>query len=525
MHALLALSYADRRTFVNMLRALRRSPGRLMLWTAWLAVIVGLGWLRTTSHAPGGARQLGGMMDDALACSALLGLGLLLAIGPRALAGFFGSRTEALMLTRAPQPPALIAAYLQVRRIGLTLVQTMGRFVFLMLLVFSVRTTAGELLRQLALLAAAIVALASVPLPRALARGAVRAACIAAGILLAGAALLPMLRDALLAVPSAAALRLAERIPAWHPGAALVAAAQGDPRPIAALLLVAAVACAIFVAVARDAFPELYALSIAHIEHREVLAARRATRGLFGGDAARPGAPRRIASGRVPLHGAAALVWLDAVSWARRIPPGRTILIGAGCFAAGAVVGVLARAAQQPGAAAALFAALPQLYIAYASTGGVRLAADARKPLFWLGDARLWARLAAWSLAPLWRDAALLALLASGYGLLARDPATALTIAIGGLAVAMLTRAIGPAIVALLPNPVDQRGPATFVRLAVAYALIVPPASIALMTGLAAHAPVSGALAALAASALEALLLLVFAASRLAGRIDRLSSG
>lgn len=524
MRALLALSFADRRTFVNTLRALRRSPGRLALWSVWLAVIAGLGWLRTASHAAGGPRTVSGFVDDTLACSGMLALAILLAIGPRALAGFFGSRTEALMLTRAPQPPALIAAYLQVRRIGATLAQTMGRFIFLMLLVFTAHTTAAGLLRQLALLAAAVIALASVPLPRALARGAVRAACIAAGILIAAAAVVPLLRAALSAVPSTAALQLAARLPAWHPGAALVTVAQGDLRPIAVLLLIAAVACAIFVAVARDAFPELYALSLAHIEHREVLAARRATRGLFSGDA-RPGGPRRAASGRVALRGAAALVWLDAVSWSRRMPPARTALIGAGCFAAGAAVGVLARAAQEPGAAAILFAALPQLYIAYASTGGVRLAADIRRPLFWLGDARLWARLAAWSFAPLWRDAAMLALLAGGYGLLAGDTEIAVTIAIAGLAIAILTRAIGAAIVALLPNPIDQRGPATFVRLAVAYALIVPPASIALMTAFASHAPIGGALAALAASSLEALLLMVFAASRLAGRIDRLTAG
>ena len=113
-------------------------------------------------------------------------------------------------------------------------------------------------------------------------------------------------------------------------------------------------------------------------------------------------------SGSSLLRGAAAFVWLDALTWSRRGSPALSGLTAAVALVVGVGLGLFARGTDAEAATLTILAVLPNLLITLASTAGLRLAADLRRPLFWLGDVTLAERLAAWTYAPLWRDAALL---------------------------------------------------------------------------------------------------------------------
>jgi hypothetical protein len=518
---LAALSYADRRAFLNALVALRTRPWRGLMWAFWIVVIVGFGWLRTTAPRPAGTAppfwQI--VVQDLWVCGFVAAFGLVLALGGGRMAGFFGSRAEALLLARAPVAQPLVAAYLQARAIATTLARTFARFAYVILIAVPNHVTPLGLLREFALLAAATVAIVSVMLPRALAHGATRAACIAGGGALALAALLPLLRDGLLALapaPGPALTAFAARLPAWHPGLAFDLAARGDLAPVGAVLLVALACGVVFARAARDAYPELYAYSLAHLEYRARFAARRSR--------AATSTRTRAASARMVPRGAAALVWVDALSWSRRTSPAQGALTAAVALAIGVGLGMFARGTDVRAATVTVLILLPNLLVTLAATAGVRLAADLRRPLFWLGGVTLAERLAAWTYAPLWRDALFFGLAALGFGALAGDPARALALLVVALALVVLTRAAGVAVFALLPNALDQRGPAVFLRLALAYALVVPAAGSAVLAGFLARSLLTGAGVGFVLAAAEAAVLIGFAAWRLAGRVDRLAN-
>jgi hypothetical protein len=518
---LAALSYADRRAFVNTLVALRKRPWRGLVWVFWIAVIAGFGWLRTAGPRPVRTApefwQIA--IQDFWVCGFVAAFGLVLAFGGGRMAGFFGSRAEALLLVRAPLAQPLVAGYLQLRAIATTLARTFARFAYVILIAIPNHVTPLGLLREFALVAAATVAIVGVILPRALARGMVRAACVAGGCALALGALVPLLRDGLLVVaPHPALLAFAARLPAWHPGLVFDRIARGELAPVGAVLLVALACGSVFVRAARDAYPELYAFSLAHLELRARIAARRSR-----GDDAPEGTRRRAASTRTVLRGAAAFVWLDALIWSRRVPPALAALTAAAALLVGVGLGLFERGTDARTATMTTLIVLPNLLVTVASAAGVRLAPDLRRPLFWLGDVTLAERLAAWTYAPLWRDALFFGLAALGFGTLAGDPARALTLLLVALALVVLTRAAGVAVFALLPNALDQRGPAVFLRLVLAYVLVLPAAGGAVLAGFLARSLLTGAGAGFLFAAAEAAALIGFAAWRLAGRVDRLA--
>ena len=424
----------------------------------------------------------------------------MLALGGGRLAGFFSSRAEALLLVRAPLAPPLVAAYLQARAIATTLARTFARFAYVVLVAIPTHVTPLGLLRELTLPAAATVAITSVILPRALARGAARAACVAGGCaLVLGRAAAAAARRAALAARRAGAAGPGPRLPNWHPGLVFDGVARGDVAPAGGVLLVALLCGAVFARAARDAYPELYAFSLAHFEFRARMTARR-TRG--GDDP--PAKRTRAVSGSSLLRGAAAFVWLDALTWSRRGSPALSGLTAAVALVIGVGLGLFARGTDSEAATLTILAVLPNLLITLASTAGLRLAADLRRPLFWLGDVTLAERLAAWTYAPLWRDALFFGLAALGFGVLTGDAARALTLLLFALALVVLTRAAGVAVFALLPNALDQRGPAVFIRLALAYALVVPAAGGAVLAGFLARSLLAGAGAGFVLAAAEA---------------------
>lgn len=524
MKGLIALSYGDRHALVNALRSLRSRPGRLAMWLLYAAAIAGFAFIKTAPQARGAAGAHPAfvlVVNDFWICGFTFVFGIVLASGTSRWLGVFSSRAEALLLPRSAAPSLLVAAYLQLRAVALALAQAFTRFAYLIVFGIPSGTTVHALLAQLCFFAAAAAAIASVALPRALARGTARVAMIAAGCAVAAAATVPLLIEGLrlLRLPETAALLRAA--PAVHPGEILVALAAGDLRAILIPLAAALAASAAFAFAARDAYPELYAISLANLDWRMRVRERRDARS--ASVAAAPGTrPVRSASG-TRLRGAFALVWADALMFARNVSPAITAIVALLALSGGVAFALFARS--DPQLAFGIFAgAGPGLAIAVASTTGVRLAPALRMPLFWLGDVRLAARLAGWAAGALWRDAVVVALVATGYGAVARDARVPLLFLVAATALLALTRAVGLAVFALLPNRLDQRGPAVMVRAILSFVLVAPPvlaaAAAAVMLGL----PLAGALLAGACiAAAEAAGLVLFAAWRLAGRIDSLA--
>ena len=228
-------------------------------------------------------------------------------------------------------------------------------------------------------------------------------------------------------------------------------------RAVALPLAIAACATAAFALAARDAYPELYTLSLANLDWRERVRSRRGARA-----AAAPAAPHAKtvrSTARTRLRGALAFVWADAVMFGRRVSPPLAALVAALALAAGAALAATARTGYADRVLGILFGAVPFIYITIASTMGVRLAPVLRMPLFWLGDVPLAARLAAWTFGGFWRDAGVVALAVAGYVAVAREARIPLAVFVAVVGLLALTRAVGLAVFALLPNSLDQRGP------------------------------------------------------------------
>jgi hypothetical protein len=105
-----------------------------------------------------------------------------------------------------------------------------------------------------------------------------------------------------------------------------------------------------------------------------------------------------------------------------------------------------------------------------------------------------------------------------------RDPLVPAVLLIGGIGLLALTRAVGLAVFALMPNSLDQRGPAVFIRVILAFALIAPAVVGGLVAGFAFGSVVAGTAAGTVLGLAESGILVGFAAWRLAGRVDLLAT-
>jgi hypothetical protein len=524
VNAILSLAYADGRVAVNTLRALRRHPGRALMWALYALAVLGFAFFKTSTpyRAARAPSSMALVFADFWVCGIAVAFGVLLATGTSRSVGVFTSRAEALLITRAASPPLVVVTYLQLRLVITALARGFTRFAYIIVVAIPSATSPHALLADIAFFGAAGAAIASVALPRALARGATRLALVAAGCAIAAGATIPLLADALRLVRLPGSQALLAHAPALHPGRLLDALAANDLRALALPLAVAACASVAFVLAARDAYPELYTLSLANLDWRAQRQARRSGRGAdTDSSTARAATVRSAAASR--LRGAAALLWADALGFSRRVSPLVTAGAAALALFVGAALGGFGRGTPEI-AVGILVGTLPGLYILVTSTTGVRLAPALRVSLFWLGGASLTARLTAWALGSLWRDAILVALAAVAYSAVSGDIRTPLPLYAAALGLLALTRAVGVAVFAVLPNALDQRGPATMFRVVLSFALVVPAVAGGAVSGYLLGSPlVAGSLGGMLFALGEAALLLAFAARQLAGRVDRLA--
>ncbi|MGD0051454.1 MAG: hypothetical protein ABSD03_06500 [Vulcanimicrobiaceae bacterium] len=514
MNAVGALFYGDRRRLGNELRRIRNDPRRLLLWSAYALFLVFFGWMRVRGghvHDLASAAIERGF-GDLMLCLILGAMGAVLIGALRSVAGAFSSRTEALLFARATLPPAWIAAYLQARNVAVILARSLTRSAYAVVLIIPRGTAAAALVAYVAVLLCAAVAVLSLVLPVALARGGwlvaarVAGGCfIALGVLVAVGDLAP-------------ALGTATPLPAWHLAGLIAALTHGALWILLVPLAVAAVTSALFARAVRDAIPELYTLSIERLDglaqrstRRELPLQARIPRGRTATSSTAPGW----------AQGTLAFVWLDARAW-RRVGPANLALTCGLVLVVGAGLGAVAR---QPDAVLLMTSAitLAMLWLLLGSFGGMRLTREMRRPLFWLGDASLTMRLAAWAFAGLWRDAIVLAVGALGFAVVASHPRQTLDGLVAGLGLAILSRAIGLVVFAILPGTIVQTGPAALLRTALVLLFILPPLFAALIVGFLTVSALAGTVAALLIALGEAVLLTTLAAWRLAGRVDILA--
>ncbi|GAC1499260.1 MAG: hypothetical protein NVS1B14_02660 [Vulcanimicrobiaceae bacterium] len=506
---LAGLDYARAR---NHVRSAVRSPGRLIVWALYVAWIVVMVFLR--SGGAGGAAQLRGIAEPYASLTAFAALALLvgaIAIGARGRATGFVSTADARFLISSHLNPRLVTLWLQLRNYF----RFAGRIVFVIVLYTMIFNRAGSIrgISLSLLLGASLAGTVLIP-SLALARRVGKrlmtwaTAALEAGLL----ACLAILALQPLGI-KAPALRAAA---AWvqHAGLGRVLndLLRGDLAPLA--LLFAASLCMVLAAFfcGADLYPELCDASQRLFERRD------AVRSLARGHASaayetQPGTTARFS-------GAWTGLWKEWIRFKRSRGSRITLALGIVFWAAVGVATVpypAGKAGPEPTAVTILAVVLNFIAILSATTA-VTLAADVRKPIWWLSGARLSARLFVWTLAVSWRMS--LGCVLAFAICAAADRAHAVLFLAGGLIVSIvfpvIMRAVGLATYAILPAPADQRGPLAMLRMLLTYVLLAPPAmAFLLMRFFAGN--VAAVAAGVAIAAVQVVVLVEFSAWRMDG--------
>lgn len=509
MSVVRGLAYADWRGLVNAFHQIRRSPGRLALWLL-SPVVLGL-FVLSRSFAPHPADAHPRFEDiaraDLLVGGFLLTFVVMLALG-RGFVGLFRTAAEARWIIGSPVPPSIAIAYLQAREAIAQSLRFLSSFVYLLVFTAPRAVSVRQGLLDLVLVMAALVAFASLLLPRRFAPQWSTPIFVLAGLPLAALAALPIVRDGIVGILSPAPLTtaLSARLPAWHPGMVLFV----DNAPwVALLLLVALAAVLLLAAIGRDAYPELYAISMAHIEHRERVRGRRG----FGARIAAPGL--------LPPAGVMALLWKSYVEFRRRVPLPLFIGMSLLWLVAGAATARLSR--WHEAVFVTVIGTLANAAIVLSLTVRTELAAELRRPIFWLSAATLYERLWALALGQMWRYLFDAAMMAAGLALGGAPLQWILAVPVGGCALVVLLTGIGYASFAFFPSALDQRGPLAALRLFVSYVLLLPPLAVFTVAAIGLRSAGPAFIAAAVLALAEGAVLMGIAAWRLDGRVDRLA--
>jgi hypothetical protein len=513
-----ALFYADARSFVNQLRDIRNSAARAVLWFVFALSIASVIALRVinASHRSGyrGRIAAGELATDAIVCGALMLFGAALAVGNR-YAGLFANPAEARFIIGSPATPFIATLYVQVRQIVRGSARQALGLLYVAFVYLPPSLGAGTLARDVVLIVAAFVLIASVPLARQLLAARFVPLAVAGGWLCIVLAPLPPLRDAAArfagTLPAAAVLL---RLPAWHPGRILLANASLQIEAIAVLLACAGMLFVCVARVARDAYPELYELSMKRFARTERLRSRP-----FSAPAPVLKAPVRSESMAAGApSGVAIFVWRAWTEYRRTHDTRAAGLETALLLVAGYA---LARLTATVASDVLIVVVSPLVNIIFilAVMRSASLANELRRPLFWLSDATLFERLCALAVAQGWRVIGWCVL--AGIGLASGGAPVAFLVAMVVVApsAVLLASAIGYASYALLPNDIDQQGPLRFLRLLLGYVLVIPPIAVGIMTGIFERGAAIALGNAAATTLVEAAVLLGFAAWRL----DRMS--
>ncbi len=530
------LRFLEWRRLVQRFCAIRRSPGRAALWTLG-AIAVGffvVARIRAAQHA-----QRFDAIDPRITAVAggtfALFVGAMLAGSRRKTVGAFESLAEARFIALSDVSPLLVLLWLQVRTSLSIVLRTILSIAFFLFTVSPNDQTGGATARYMLSLLAATYFLAALPLPVALSRAPMTAVYrgIAACALALGAytivrAALPFL------FAETAVARFAEASPASPLAPAAADVLHGGWTGLIVLAILALGTTMLTVTVARDAYPELYEMTLGGIER---ISLRRGNSGsVFARARERLNAqlkssrsPRVVTRGHTTLpRGAWILVWRGWLLFRRSRPLMRSVLGLLGWYALAATLGFAFERGNQGFRVTLIGAGAGSISLAivFSAFFAQTVALDLGKPLFWLVGSSTLARLVALVTGSVWR--AVLTLGGAGAILLvvAGAPTLAVAAPIVAATLVVLLQTTGYAIYALFPARIDQNGPLAIVRIFLALVSTIVPALVAAAVAFGAlalhvHVPaVALALIGATVAAIEGSLFLLFASWRIDSTLD-----
>jgi hypothetical protein len=496
--------------FYNNLREIWRSPTRLALWTAYgiFLLFAGVFRVHATLSGPTAEPLLSAPLACAIAGAIIAMIGgstITFALGN---VGAFRSRAEALLFVNVGLSSRTIAFWLQVRKLLSSLSRWLWTIVINFVIFLPQHARGGELARGFfaSILAAMLVMSLEIPV-FLLGRMKYGMLLVIAGAFVACAGLAYML----LGLGAALGNEFLEGILgalAFNPAGIVFALLEG---PSYAMTLFAALPLLVslsMLVLGRDAIPEFYAASVRWFtaaERRQSMTQEvqfTHHREFFAHGFVAPG----------PL----VLIWKDWLAFRRR--RGGTLVwlvLLAISLALGTTMTALAAQTHHEKDGWTLLLVMSAFVYFVPLFASVGLADDVGKPLFWMTTRSLVAALTAWTFARSWRGAIVVsaAPLVAGLGMNDRG-AVILSVPIA-VTLWFSLNAVGVFVYALFPSRFDARGPLFFVRLFVAFALLVPGLFVCAATLIVTRNPLAAMVASGVTLALEAALCLILAASLL----------
>ncbi len=531
MRDVATLGYFEWRRFVHRIAAIRRSPGRVLLWGAYA---LGIGFFIVSRAMLGAHTHVRAAAQFDARIAACVGgifaifFGLTFLTSRTRNVGAFDSLAEARFMALSHMPRPLILGWVQVRasaglllRLGISLTFSLGIFVG------NVTSGAATLLAICASLLTTYVVCAF-PIPIALARGRAVLVYRAVGCAALAVGILAVAREAVLfIVPDAPGANVLARVPTPLIGAFVGALTRGDVRAFLVLLAGAVLATALAIAASRDAFPELYEMTTASVDR---LSLRRGTRSAAAVIEERSRA--RFAKGRARVvtrstsrvpSGAWVLVWRNWLALRRGRGIG-SLVLGLACwYALGIGVG-LGFSHGNDIAKSVVFSLLgvaTMLAVVGTAFLGQSMALDVQRPLFWLAGSSTLARLTALLASALWRGTLTIGGMVAAGCIAAGRFEFAFGAPFLAAAAIALMQTTGVALYALFPARIDQQGPLALVRVLLTLIVLATPGLMLggamLLAGFAhvALPPVAGAGCFALGAFVEAGALLTFAAWRI----------
>ena len=494
MKSIGALWYLDSHRARNALRAIVRSPLRLVVWG-----VIGL-WLALQVFQRVALPRHVFLFHDLADPVASLIAGLVLVLYGITLArpsGFgrvtaFGDPIDAMFLARSAIDERLAVFWLQLRQLLLNSWRIAFAAVFVGLY-FSRANPVGAI----AGLAGVLILLELLSLPTVI---IARRTVAITYVWYAMAGLGTMLFIGALLVPASIGM--------LGLGRAVIAIWHGDPAALAILYGCIAAAVLAGTVCANDVYPEFYAAA----RTTETARAR-----LRRGDVLRlPASGKATRSGSTVLRGPWVEIWKQ-LAFVRR--GNGLIVLTAGALIA-LVLGITGGelSAQSKGAAPfSIGLTALVVVLVMQTTRSVSLAQDISKPLWWMGDGSTFSKLAIWTLASSLPALAFVALVTATM-LAIIDPARLALYVLLVSAVVVVSRAVGVLGYALTPALIDQRGPGMVIRLLILYASAIAPTAAGVVAGLAARSVDTGLLCGALTFLGEGALCILFAVLRLNGR-------
>lgn len=511
-----ALAYLEYRQVANRIRQTLRQPGRAIMYLCAAGYFVIIAIVRQKHHGALPVSTIPEPYASALFFIYVTLLGVMMYGAASGIVGAFSSAADARFLSGSLISQRLVIMWLQLRRSG----ASMGRMIFTLLVYMLIFSRSGTFAGiGLSTIGGTLIATASaIPMLKLRRTIGTRSAQSCAGVI-AAIGILPMVILLSSFPPNAGTLPWARAIEHVGAGYALNALFNGRPIALAALYAFGAAALALSYLLGDGLFPDLYASSMRVLAFRE-----RHRRGSAAFTVQHRYEQRSVQSSeRVfgVLRGPWTIVWKEWIAFVRSPSMQRTFVFGlVVCAGVGALFGHLAAASHDRLGETLGFASMAgnMIVIFVAMGSAIGLSTDISKPLWWMGGDPLWMRLLAWTIATSWRMAACLAVGIGVWAIMLQATVIALAGIPIAVAVVLYLRAVGLALYSLFPSTIDQRGPLAMVRVLLTYLLAAPPVVPAIVILFAYHNFAGAIAAGIACSLLETLLLVAFAAARIAGQ-------